>query len=162
MKMTEKIDLLEKEKEDANNSCVLAQAKLVHLLLTNKDTQLKVNEQLRNEIYTLKKQTPRIKEYSLESLKSNVEVRPISRNYALEKKYQTIDYMPQREEYDYDKQLMNLQMNKRTIEDSYNKLMGKGPKTIEQRKLKGKLEADLEGIERDINELKKARRLAKD
>eukprot|EP00826_Nyctotherus_ovalis_P012779 TRINITY_DN13404_c0_g2_i2.p2 TRINITY_DN13404_c0_g2~~TRINITY_DN13404_c0_g2_i2.p2 ORF type:complete len:177 (+),score=46.37 TRINITY_DN13404_c0_g2_i2:671-1201(+) len=166
IKMTERLESLEKEKEDACNSHLLVKAKLVLLPFHNhKDMQLKVNEQLRNEIYMLKKQSHSTNSPNIHiAAASSAQLFAPTRNHTLASKYQTLDYIP-RSDYsvqgqDYEKQLSGLQVKKQALEDRYNKLMYKGAKTVEQRKLKTQLEVDIEKVERDINALKKTKRLA--
>lgn len=126
---------------------------------------MKVNEQLRNEIYMLKRQPHSTNSPNLQMPAAiSAQFFAPTRNHTLASKYQTLDYVPKSDcsvqGQDFDKQLTGLQVKKQALEDRYSKLMYKGAKTVEQRKLKTQLEVEIEKTERDINALKKTKRLA--
>ena len=135
---------------------------------------MKINEQLRMEVYRLKSQIPirngndLYEKYTLqESLHKELGTITNTRNYDIQKKYQTLDYSPKRDEIlnskqsdanktqIFEKEIESLRAKKKELENEYKKLLNKGAKTTAQKKLKSKLEVDIEAISNEISAIHK-------
>lgn len=174
--LNEELDRINKEKDYVDNAFFITKAKLVFLgcVTKNKEANMKMNEQLHNEMNLLKDNIS----YPYENHTPNSKYIPQyetfkSRNTQV-REYKTLDYSkpyisenqsPQiqkdqmltmgNKKLEKEAETQRLQIELKRMETEYEKLVNKGVKTTAQKKLKTDLEIQIAEISQEITNLRK-------